>query len=525
MSTDDEKIQAISLQKWATRGVFLKVDVDVNISSGKKPNLESKEVITQTKVDGETVHIKAKDYAMGWKSHAKPGLPSTTHELCFDKVNGFDPDFVYVSGVTVNMIARVSKSNPERQQLFQFPDSEDGKDAEPHTLIFSNIKSDEQYGKLYVGLEEQGLIVRLDMTKILAKYGGKMESTPSDSTYEHVTLDPKTDYDAVYDVRMKGESIPYPINTRPHGFCFDATGEYIYFTGKLTNTVGRIKITGGSQDEIQKTLQHFELPTLGAVPIYVALGPDNNIWGTCLANSMIFRATTGDNPTIDEMTISHVANDRRPIAIKADPRKFSNGKARQFMWFTTEAGHSVCRLDTVAFEKEIERERLSMKRTCQCSTGCKILFRGSKFKHPIITEFPIPKINRKMKVGGVALDSEGAVYVQSYVDPSQNDEDLPDYIIKMNFQKHDPTSTHSKGTGRRVNMTGLPIEYYELPTKNTILHRISVGPDDSVWFTELGADRLGTIEVADPKSVVSSTKKRKAEDGNGNGGENKKIKE
>lgn len=33
--------------------------------------------------------IKAKDCAMGSKSHAQAGRPSTTHELCFDMVNGF----------------------------------------------------------------------------------------------------------------------------------------------------------------------------------------------------------------------------------------------------------------------------------------------------------------------------------------------------------------------------------------------------------------------------------------------------
>ena len=39
------------------------------------------------------------------------------------------------------------------------------------------------------------------------------------------------------------------------------------------------------------------------------------------------------------------------------------------------------------------------------------------------------------------------------------------------------------------------IEYFELPTKNTVLGRITVAPDkdESVWFTKLQSDRLDTI--------------------------------
>ena len=505
---NDREIEIAVLNKWAKRGVFPKLHDDKDTEcpnddeKKKHPDLEPRQVVTQVRDEGIFKQIHVNDYAMKWKSFCKPGVPSTTHELTFDMKNGFDPDFVYVSGVTVNMIARVSRKDPTRQQLFKFPTLQ-GADAEPHTLIFSNVESEKYKGKLWVGLEEQGLIVKLDMPTILDHYGN-MHPVEGEIP-DVIKLDASSDYETVYDVRIQGDAFPRPINTRPHGFCFDAKCEYIWFTGKLTNTVGRIKVDGSCKEEIHKTLQHFELPTLGSVPIYVALGPDNNIWGTCLTSSMIFRATTGANPVIDEMTISALANNRRPIAIKPDPRITRGGKPMQFMWFSTEAGHSVCRLDVVQFEKEVKAVREQSTRTCQCSTACAILYRGSKFNFPIITEFPVPKINHKMLVGGVAIDKEGALYVQSYVNPSENDEGLPDYVIKLNIHKHYPTSTHKKGTDCIVNMTGVPVDYYVLPTKNTILHRISVGPDDSIWFTELGADRLGTIKV------VENTK-RKAND-------------
>ena len=51
--------------------------------------------------------VTAADFAMKWKDHKEEDSPSTTHELTFDVKNGFDQDYVYVSGMTVNMIARV----------------------------------------------------------------------------------------------------------------------------------------------------------------------------------------------------------------------------------------------------------------------------------------------------------------------------------------------------------------------------------------------------------------------------------
>jgi hypothetical protein len=67
---------------------------------------EPKVVTTQVKRGDVKVKVTAADYAMVWKSHQKEECPSTTHEIAFDMVNGFDEDFLYVSGMTVDRIAR-----------------------------------------------------------------------------------------------------------------------------------------------------------------------------------------------------------------------------------------------------------------------------------------------------------------------------------------------------------------------------------------------------------------------------------
>jgi virginiamycin B lyase len=37
------------------------------------------------------------------------------------------------------------------------------------------------------------------------------------------------------------------------------------------------------------------------------------------------------------------------------------------------------------------------------------------------------------------------------------------------------------------------ISFYDLPTAKTVMHRIVEGPDRSLWFTEMAADKLGRL--------------------------------
>ena len=103
-----------------------------------------------------------------------------------------------------------------------------------------------------------------------------------------------------------------------------------------------------------------------------------------------------------------------------------------------------------------------------------------------------------MKLGGIPITKEGAIWTQSYIDLAKiTIKDLPDYVLKLCFDKYFPTITYLKYHENKVSITGVPIDYYgELPTKNTVLHRIALVPDEleSVWFAELSSDRVGTIK-------------------------------
>mmetsp|Transcript_68771 Transcript_68771/g.76953 ORF Transcript_68771/g.76953 Transcript_68771/m.76953 type:complete len:536 (-) Transcript_68771:260-1867(-) len=462
--------------------------------------------------------VTAKSTAMNWKKFGLLERPNTTHELTIDGINEFDTDHVYVSGMTKNVIARVNKEDQTKQDIFHFPDYPKGRPAQPHTLRFSNVKSESNKGILWVGLEEQGVIVKLDMNELL-----KTHSCTGNNKTVELSRD---DYKDILDVHIpKCDAIPTPINTRPHGFCFDVDAKWIWFTGKLTNTVGRILVEGdGAGDgdgRKHHIVEHFGLPTLGAVPIYVALGPDNNIWGTCLYSSKIFRVTTEQNihrdehsptfiPRVHEIPISAFAETKRPITIKSDPRSVNDPHNQfHFMWFTNEASHSVCRLDVNAFEKVFNNDA-NTKGQCVCSIACKLMFNiDEKTVKKIIHEFQVPKFNSNMKLGGLAMSNNGTLWVQSHMEPTKNDYNLPDYIIRI---QNVPDFENRV----EYNLTGLPVDYFKLPSRNTVLHRIIVDPQEPtrVWFTEMQQDRIGTITAAEENCNGKNgggNKKRSAE--------------
>src|SRR4029079_8778202 len=81
-------------------------------------------------------------------------------------------------------------------------------------------------------------------------------------------------------------------------------------------------------------VEHFELGTVGAVPIYLSAGPDGAMWCTELVGNAIARIS--NEGRVDEFPIP--TGSSRPIAIVPSPD-------RKFMWFSEEAGNKVARVD------------------------------------------------------------------------------------------------------------------------------------------------------------------------------------
>jgi virginiamycin B lyase len=236
---------------------------------------------------------------------------------------------------------------------------------------------------------------------------------------------------------------PASINPHPHGLAIGGDGETVWFTGKATGTIGRIDSKG--------RVSHLALGSPGATPIYIHSGPGGYMWATELTGNAIARIGPGDS--VKEFTIPTPLS--RPIAIVPGP----DGA----MWFSEEAGGKVGRID-----------------------------RDGK-----IMELAVPRPQPNMILAGLAFDGEGNLWVQQYVDPNNPAPEGADYIVRID--RHAVASLAARAHGLDGTEPAPSAEggftWYPVPTRRTVMHRIIAGPGEAMWFTEMGADRLGRIPL------------------------------
>ena len=416
-----------------------------------------------TNIRGQVVTTT--DYNVRWNN----ALVGSTHELT---VNPKDPQWVWVTEMMESQLAKIDSRDPTKQLLFKFEE-----DSQPHTVRFDNE------GRCWVGLENDGRIVQIKES-VLAQHVDKPNAFEDEPTMITLTED---DFECSRDVQF-GTGDDGFVNTHPHAFCFDRDQTNIWFTGKLTNTVGSLNIASGK-------VKHYEIPTLGAVPIYVSLGPDLNVWGTCLTSNRIVRVTTGDDPKnpepglVSEIPITEANVQSRPIIIEA--RRDANGNfLDRDMWFSNEAGHSVARVNVDKVQELIDVEGHCHKGKPSCT--CSAVFYSATPLTKAVVEFPVPLVRRNMNGGGLAFDDEGNIWFQSYVDTTGGHGlgEGPDYIVKIDKSIHE-----SQGYDRG-QITNIPMTFYEIPTRDSTMHRIIFSHETKkLWFTELKANRIGTIDI------------------------------
>lgn len=350
------------------------------------------------------------EFSLAWPNKdevqkQKPG--GSTHEIAYRRgpksEDGSAAPF-WITGQNYGYIARVAVDGKASFFRLQVAPKKENElpESGPHGIAFDG------QGRLWVSLEFLGLVVRVDDN------GNIVEKI---------------------DVRLELKGTDRKINPSPHGIAFGADGKTIWFTGKKTSTIGKINP--------DHSVEHFELPQIGAVPIYLKTGPKGNMWCTELAGNKIARITTCGK--ITEYVIP--TPNSRPIAITPGP----DGN----MWFSEEAGNKVARIN-------IDDGK--------------------------ITEFPIPPKQQNEILGGMVFDSDGNLWTHSYVDQKRPQPEGPDHIIKID-----------KGIKSAVEGDWIPITYYEVRSRNTVMHRITQGPDGNIWFTELGIDKVGKLTIGDDK--------------------------
>lgn len=331
--------------------------------------------------------------AAGDSTHCCTPGGGSTHELVYDPNGG---DVFWVSGQEYDHIARVTLDG--MATYFAMPPG-----SKPH-----GIKFDQQH-RLWLTFEGSGEVVQIH---------------------------PDGSIGARINVCISGPGIDPAINTRPHGLGIGHDGA-IWFTGKLTNTVGRI-------DPATFEVRHYALPTLGAVPIYLSAAPDGAMWCTALTSSRIARIPAAGGTPVE--TLIPTANSR-PIAIIPGP----DGR----MWFSEEAGGKIGRVEAD----------------------------GS------ITEFPVPLTASNAILAGLAFDTQGNLWVQQYVSPPPTGPVADDYIVRLS-----PDILQAQNG----DLSGVGVSYFCAPSRGTVMHRITQGPDGNIWFSELGINRIGKVEIAMP---------------------------
>lgn len=339
-----------------------------------------------------------KEYAIAYPPRADPPRnncdpkqddvvhPGSTHEIAFDPKR---PGDLWITGQNYDRLVRVSAADG----TMSYVDLPAG--SGPHGIEYDSA------GQLWMTLECLSRIVRLD-----AK--GNIVET--------------------HDV-----SLPDGKPSRPHGLGIGADGRSIWFTGKLSGTIGRI--AGGK-------LTVFQLADRTSTPIYVKAGPDGSMWATELTGNRIARVTPDGK--LREYDIPF--RNSRPIAIVPGP----DGA----MWFSEEAGNRIGRIDNEGR----------------------------------IAEFAVPKPEGRpnMLLAALAFDGSGDLWVQQYVDQNSAGPAGEDYIVRIAAAglKAGPEGLE-EGHFRR----------YPVATRNTVMHRIIQGPDKAMWFTEMHSDKVGRLEV------------------------------
>jgi virginiamycin B lyase len=253
---------------------------------------------------------------------------------------------------------------------------------------------------------------------------------------------------AAYDVALDCRSCPTPINSHPHGLGLGADGRTVWFTGKATGTIGRI--AGGK-------VKTFALATPGSTPIYIHAGPDGSMWVTELTGNKIARVRPDGSST--EFAIPTPGS--RPIAIVPGP----DGA----MWFSEEAGSKIGRIDLPCLAAE-------EKKAGGGDTGA------------CIAEYEIPRDAPNRILAGLAFDDAGDLWVQQYVDQNSPVPGGADFIVRIAFGL-----ARGEAPPPPSKLAAAAFSRFPLPTRGSVMHRIIQGPDGRMWFTEMGANKVGVI--------------------------------
>jgi virginiamycin B lyase len=218
----------------------------------------------------------------------------------------------------------------------------------------------------------------------------------------------------------------------PHGLAFGADGETLWFAAKDGGYIGMVRPDG--------SMEAYPLPDPTALPIYIAPGPDGNMWFTEYHGSKI-----------GKITPDGVITEYATPTPNSGPISIHNGPDSETMWFSEEYGNRIASVNV---------------------------------NDGTITEYEIPRSQSNYVLAALEFDANGNLWLQQWIDPANPTPSGPDSIIRVAASFFDaPTSP----------VPADEITNIEVPSQNTGMHRVIVGPDGNVWFTELNLNIVGRI--------------------------------
>ncbi|HEY3947040.1 MAG TPA: hypothetical protein VGL78_17595 [Solirubrobacteraceae bacterium] len=242
----------------------------------------------------------------------------------------------------------------------------------------------------------------------------------------------------------------------PHGIAFDRH-DHMWITLQFVNEIAEVNLKG-------RITHTYRIPT-PAEPHGLAIANDGAVWWTGKYGGNIGRL----NPRTGRMKVFPLP-DRysQPIYI---------AQGCGAMYFT-ELTNS--RIGSITNSGAIKQYRTptdppdgGSRPIAVAIRHCKVWFteeRGHRFgvldpKTGKITEYPIPRPADLL--ASLAFGATGTLWLEL----------------------NGPTGVDAIG---RVG-ADMKVNLFDVPTRSAVLHRIILGPDGNMWFTELAADKVGII--------------------------------
>jgi virginiamycin B lyase len=244
-----------------------------------------------------------------------------------------------------------------------------------------------------------------------------------------------------------------PKGSGPHGIRFDRQG-HLWLTFEFDNAIAEL-------DQQGHILRTYPIPDPKSGPHGLAVASDGAVWWTGKANGTIGRL----DPQTGAMRVFKIGNPTsQPIYID---------EGCGAMYFTELNAGRIGRITSQGKITEYPTPTPNSRPIAVAAHDCKIWLSeetGGRFgvldpKTAKITEYPSGGPDAQL--AGLAFDRQGTLWL-AYRTPDAVGEVNPDKTVRQ----------------------------FPLPTKKAVLHRITQGPGNTMWFTELAVDKVGFIQTS-----------------------------